>query len=148
MRKAGLLGVLLAGVLLGACANPAREQAAARMQATRAAGAAEKAAFLGDLQRGTVPADYRAQVDAALARQLRDPDSRRVLSLRNPYGGLFCGEVNARNGFGGMTGATAFYGWFSPEGQLTRLVVGGGGEFAGFPATHALFECARTEQQG
>jgi hypothetical protein len=140
----GRIGFLGAALLLAGCADSSADHRA-RMAGLQQQSAARKAAALAEFQRGTVPADWRAQVDAALAQQLRDPDSRRILALTNPYGGLICGSVNARNGFGGMAGETAFYGWFGPDARLARLDVGSSGaDGRPGPAIWALAECGRT----
>ncbi|WP_093080195.1 zinc ribbon domain-containing protein [Sphingobium sp. AP50] len=47
--------------------------------------------------------EARVRIEAAVRSRLRDPDSARFKHLRNG-----CGYVNARNGFGGMTGDVPF----------------------------------------
>jgi hypothetical protein len=69
--------------------------------------------------RGTpLPVNYRQQIDAYFAATLIDPDSRKIEILKNPYGSLVCGYVNARNSFGGYTGRQVFATYFNAEGKL------------------------------
>jgi len=66
------------------------------------------------------PADYRNAAHRAVLELLRDPASatfRNVMWTRTANGGgHFCGEVNARNAFGGMSGFTRFQAFASPSG--------------------------------
>lgn len=48
------------------------------------------------------------QARAAVRAELRDPASAQFRSVRSAPGGVWCGDVNSRNGFGGMTGFKAF----------------------------------------
>lgn len=54
----------------------------------------------------------KAEAEESVRRQLRDPDSARFsygpIPFVFPEQGLVCGEVNARNGFGGYTGNQMF----------------------------------------
>jgi len=72
------------------------------------------------------PADYQARIDAMLVRMLKDPDSRKVAFTVLPWGSLVCGTVNARNGFGGYTGAQPFVAYFDTQGGI--------GDFKVYPA--------------
>lgn len=67
------------------------------------------------------PADYRNAARQAVVDLLRDPSSatfRNVHWSRTSNGsGHFCGEVNARNGFGGMTGFIRFQAFATPQGR-------------------------------
>ena len=66
----------------------------------------EQAAKL-DVDRSVRAADAKRAIHAAL----RDPASARFRNLREvrtPFGAAICGEVNSRNGFGGMTGFIEF----------------------------------------
>jgi hypothetical protein len=56
---------------------------------------------------------YRAAAQELVKQHLRDPSSAQFSDIRViPAGGrkptIVCGKVNARNGFGGMTGAQRF----------------------------------------
>lgn len=66
-------------------------------------------------------ADYRNAARRAVIELLRDPSSasfRNVIWSRTPNGGgYFCGEVNARNTFGGMSGFIRFQAFASPSGE-------------------------------
>lgn len=114
-RVSLLLGVTLAGVV--ACAPLSSPP--------RATGPSPDAvryqAMLDSYRTGRVPADSRRQIEAEVAQRLRDPASRQFRNIRNPFGGLVCGEVNARNGFGGYTGFQPFFAVFGSDGRLTSL---------------------------
>jgi hypothetical protein len=74
--------------------------------------------------RGTsLPANYREQIDAYFVATLVDPDSRKIEILKNPYGSLVCGYVNARNSFGGYTGRQFFATYFNAEGKLVTVQI-------------------------
>lgn len=49
------------------------------------------------------------QVRRVLEMQLRDPSSLLLRNVRKAANGGICGELNARNGFGGYTGFQRFY---------------------------------------
>jgi hypothetical protein len=51
---------------------------------------------------------------------LKDPDSLRV-GFMAPKGAAVCGTVNARNSFGGYTGAQVFLATFMPHGTLEQV---------------------------
>jgi hypothetical protein len=53
-------------------------------------------------------ADPFAPARAAVLSVLKDPDSARFADLHPGKSDAVCGTVNARNGFGGYTGARAF----------------------------------------
>ena len=72
------------------------------------------------------PSDYQQRVDAVLVRLLKDPVSRQITYTATPYGSLVCGTVNARNSFGGYTGAQPFVAYFDSQGSL--------GDFKVYPA--------------
>ena len=72
------------------------------------------------------PSDYQQRVDAVLVRLLKEPASRQVTYTATPYGSLVCGTVNARNSFGGYTGAQPFVAYFDSQGGL--------GDFKVYPA--------------
>jgi hypothetical protein len=54
---------------------------------------------------------------------LKDPDSRKVTFGLTPYGGLACGEVNAKNSYGGYTGAQPFYAIFDASGNISTFLL-------------------------
>lgn len=63
-------------------------------------------------------ADARAYVVASL----KDPDSARFGTFARGKGSVICGQVNARNSFGGYSGMSAFV--YSPDGPAgDRLYV-------------------------
>lgn len=81
---------------------------------------------------GDFPTYYDKTVDRWLERQLIDPESRRVDTMREPqqyfwafsnpkYGYLVCGSVNAKNRMGGYAGRSNF--WAMLRGD--RVVSGG-----------------------
>jgi hypothetical protein len=59
-------------------------------------------------QQQPAPVDSYATVRAAVLADLRDPDSARFGSMTPGKSEAVCGTVNAKNGFGGFTGPTAF----------------------------------------
>lgn len=61
-------------------------------------------------------ADARAVVVASL----KDPDSARFGAFARGKGSSVCGEINARNSFGGYTGPRAFV--YSPDGPLADML--------------------------
>lgn len=69
-----------------------------------------------------LPADYQAQIDRYLDAVLIDPESKRWSVTSTPDGGLVCGFVNARNGFGGYTGNEPFYAIFD-DGKVNELTI-------------------------
>ena len=56
-------------------------------------------------------------VQAAVVERLRDPDSARFDNVRISNGAV-CGEVNARNGFGGYGEPMPFVGTVEPDGSV------------------------------
>ena len=53
--------------------------------------------------------DFRQTVETAVKSDLRDPDSATFTEVRlYPIDNMAIGKVNARNGFGGMSGFQAF----------------------------------------
>jgi hypothetical protein len=69
-----------------------------------------------------LPPDYASQIDARFVQILKDPGSRRV-TYGTPRGGAICGTANARNSFGGYTGAQVFLAYFNKQGQLEALKI-------------------------
>ena len=60
---------------------------------------------------GPSDADLRVSAQMAVQAQLRDPGSaqfRDVIVVRQDSSTAVCGEVNAKNGFGGYIGYTSF----------------------------------------
>lgn len=55
-----------------------------------------------------VEADPFAGARAAVLLRLKDPDSARFGQIAHGKAGAICGEVNARNSYGGYTGMTPF----------------------------------------
>lgn len=62
------------------------------------------------------PSEFAAARSAVTA-QLRDPDSARFGRLRRGLHGAVCGAVNARNGYGGYSGAMPFA-WSQEDGVI------------------------------
>ena len=69
---------------------------------------------------GAYPNDYQAVVQSFFAATLKDPASAQytftppsrgwnALSFETKYGWRVCGTINAKNGFGGYSGAQPFY---------------------------------------
>jgi hypothetical protein len=57
---------------------------------------------------------------------LKDPDSGQFRGLkyfRNGDRHVLCGEVNARNSFGGMVGFTDFYAWKNTSRTMGNVVI-------------------------
>src|SRR2546428_14027404 len=52
-----------------------------------------------------LPSTYKEQIDAQFEARLKDPDSRKIAYLANPYGSLICGTINPKNSYGGHVGA-------------------------------------------
>jgi hypothetical protein len=70
-------------------------------------------------------ADFRREARRALIDTLRDPASARFRDVRRypaPNGYTFCGEVNARNGFGGMTGFIRFQAFANADGRTNAVM--------------------------
>lgn len=69
---------------------------------------------------------YQGTVEASVTDKLRDPRAAQYRSLRlinNPKGELtICGEVNARNGYGGYNGFEPFAITIHGPGKLSRYV--------------------------
>lgn len=61
--------------------------------------------------------DLKQRGTAAVRRMMKDPESAQFRNLEVKRGGL-CGEVNARNGFGGYVGFREFV--FDDEGAVVR----------------------------
>jgi hypothetical protein len=74
-------------------------------------------------QAGQRPADYKKPVDLYIAGLLKDPESRKVVYTGNPYGGLVCGTINAKNSYGGYTGAEPFYAVFDSNKKISELIM-------------------------
>jgi hypothetical protein len=63
--------------------------------------------FLVDFKSLTTPPDYNAAIKDAVRLTLSDPDSAKFRNIRQVTLG-YCGEVNAKNRFGGYTGFMHF----------------------------------------
>jgi hypothetical protein len=79
-------------------------------------------AKLASYQTYQVPSNYKEQVDAHLQAVLKDPDSRKV-TFKSTNGGLACGTVNAKNSYGGYTGAQQFGAVFNSSGRIVQLYI-------------------------
>jgi len=133
-------------VVLFACSSE-DPTAKAEMQRRSAELDQQKAVLKKTVHDGSVPADYKTEIDRALASTLLDADSRKVEFTVNPYGGLVCGRVNAKNTFGGYTGYKQFIAIFDSSKTLTRLQIVGGEESTGdqdsFNVLMIGFDCIR-----
>jgi hypothetical protein len=129
-RKIPLAFWMAMAIVLSACSseNPV---AKAEMQRQSEELKQQEAALQKTVHEGSVPSNYKTQIDRALARTLIDPDSRKVEFTVNPYGGLVCGRVNAKNSFGGYTGYNQFIAIYDSSKTLTRLQIVGGAEPTG-----------------
>jgi len=119
--------------------HEAREKAAedkrkADMQARQAAALVEQKSaeqsrrealemVLAGLKQIQLPRDYQARIDFVLSRVLKDPDSRKVTYTVLPWGSLVCGTVNARNAFGGYTGAQPFVTYFTAQKEMGHFKI-------------------------
>jgi uncharacterized membrane protein YagU involved in acid resistance len=68
-----------------------------------------------------LPPAAQHAVAEAVANQMKDPNSaefRNWHAFQSQQGLLVCGEVNAKNSYGGYVGFTHFVAHASPEGQL------------------------------
>ncbi len=70
-----------------------------------------------------VPKNFESKLAKYFEETLIDPDSRRVTFGARPFGGLLCGDVNAKNTFGGYTGRQPFYVAFDQKGEIVSGVV-------------------------
>ena len=89
----------------------------AQRQGRRATVVAGYRTELAGCQRWTVPSDYQQKVDGHLAVTLKDPDSRKV-QFTSTKGCVACGQVNAKNSYGGYVGAQPFGALFLPDGSV------------------------------
>jgi hypothetical protein len=67
------------------------------------------------------PAAAVQVVESAAANQMKDPDSahfRNVHAFQSQKGLIICGEINAKNAFGGYVGYSHFVGHASADGRL------------------------------
>jgi hypothetical protein len=146
MKLLKLLATGVAGVLL--CTNVAwaeedanrtSEDRAAQIRAYRALEAAK---------RPTPPANWQLVVDGYLESTLKDPYSAMKKVVREPRrtyvrpdflgretwdGWAVCYSINAKNSYGGYTGAKPYMFVISPSGELVGAA-GGGGEFPRYEA--------------
>src|SRR5437660_70811 len=75
------------------------------------------------IRRTQLPNSYKEQIDEQVVAQLKDPDSRKIAYLANPYGSLICGTINAKNSYGGYVGAQPFHAYFTPDGHIGNLSI-------------------------
>jgi hypothetical protein len=95
----------------------ARRQEAEREHQERVAG------MLAGLQKIPRPADYQSRIDVAFSLLLKDPASRQIRYTALPWGSLVCGTVNAKNSFGGFTGAQPFVIYFTEQQRIGHFKV-------------------------
>lgn len=125
MKSLGVLSLVVVVAVAG-CARQSTYQS--YMAQAEASDAARKSTAypgqqmkLADVKAGLLPKDYKKSIDAKFANTLIDPDSRKIEFLSNPYGGLVCGTVNAKNRMGGYTGKNVFYATFNKNKELISL---------------------------
>lgn len=66
-------------------------------------------------------------VKAALAEKLKDPDSMKLKNVQIAEDGTLCGDVNAKNSYGGYTGFSRFIGMYfsaNKEGKPVAIIIG------------------------
>lgn len=128
MTAVRILFVLIAIPILTACSVSEVRQSPGDTVLANQRYASNLASYKESVRRGVIPSDYKTRVDRALARRLRDPDSRKVEFTRSDatrdYSGLVCGLVNARNGFGGFSGSETFGALFDASQRLVYLQIG------------------------
>ena len=127
--------------LLAACAEPPTRNPS--QQERSAKDAASQADWQARVSAGRLPVGWRERVDRMLADRLNDPGSRRILEMRNPSGGLVCGRVNARNGFGGYGQPMFYYVLFGPDAQPTQSYLAGSGGGSAVDSIRAIHVCFR-----
>jgi len=92
------------------------QRSAQQMQSTRES-------FQAQVRATSLPANYQQLIDAEFVATLKDPESRKIVYGRNPYGSLVCGTLNARNSYGGYTGQQPFHAYFTATGKLAELLI-------------------------
>jgi hypothetical protein len=112
--------VIVTLVLLSGCGQQLAQPS--YYQTTPASAPAKEPADFAVAQSGRLPVDYKKKIDQYLIGYLKDPDSRKVTFGPTPYGGLACGEVNAKNSYGGYTGAQPFYAIFNERGNISTFI--------------------------
>ncbi len=97
------------------------------------------------VSRAAPPPSVVAATKSMLRERLRDPESarfRRIRAWRSAAGDvILCGELNARNGFGGYVGYRSFYARWR-GGRLARSYLDSGS------ASVAAFGCRMAEEEG
>lgn len=77
------------------------------------------------------PAQIRAAARMAVTDRLRDPSSAQFRSVRRYVNSLgtttYCGEINSRNAYGGMTGFRRFHSGVTDRGEASALINDEGG---------------------
>jgi hypothetical protein len=130
-RKLRVLLLISVGLLQACAPGPTPAEIAANYNASQRGYAQQRAQRLetirtqlhARIKATSLPANYQRLIDTHFVTMLKDPESRRVDYGRNPYGSLVCGTVNAKNSYGGYTGAQPFHAFFNPEGTLAELEI-------------------------
>lgn len=76
-----------------------------------------------EIGKAAPPENYRQAVDRRLERMLKDPESRRLEFYPNRVGSLICGNVNAKNSYGGCPGRQEFIATFTSDGQIDKVTI-------------------------
>lgn len=119
LATAGALALVLSGCVAGGTSYKEFEarQSQLKWQETQRIAAATET-----IKAGALPADYKPKSDALLASILKDPDSRKVQWV-GTSGSVACGTVNAKNSYGGYTGAKVFATLFDPSGSVLSIEI-------------------------
>ena len=122
------LATIVVSLFISACSSVSSPDKA-RTDFYRAEYDQKSDTFKNKIRQGVVPANFKKQIDTAVARELLDPESRKVTfwpqNQSSPYRGLVCGYVNAKNAFGGYTGDQLFIAAFDSSGALFFLHTSG-----------------------
>ena len=62
-------------------------------------------------------------IEIAVKAKLKDPESSKFKNIKLSEDMSFCGDVNAKNGFGGYSGFSKFYGMYLPREKVAPVVV-------------------------
>ena len=113
-----------AGIMSALCNSPVEAQACANMQTQQAQSETETiraARAQHSVTALPLTAAEQAAATDAIKRQLRDPDSAEFRNFAAYHdvrsGDVICGEVNAKNAYGGYIGYSAFILKSDPSGQ-------------------------------
>ncbi|WP_250492800.1 hypothetical protein [Caballeronia sp. GAWG1-1] len=121
-RALVVLGAMTCPIMLVACGSGSDSPPARKNTAQLDAGRAQWAATLPepDADYGEYPSNCQDIIKAAMAKTLKDPESARYGDFSTPtkdqaienmtehravYGYLVCTDINAKNSYGGYTGA-------------------------------------------